>query len=114
MSRLSGWTASGLPKGAERTQLVTFHVGEDLFAADIFSVERVLRFTAPRLDTLAWQSAKQRTEASLANRNASPIAAFSDTLNEADLRHRILTSYRLVRAGLTKKLQASLGDGPPA
>src|ERR1019366_4344878 len=35
-------------RGAERTQLVTFRVGEDLFAADIFSVERVLRFTAPR------------------------------------------------------------------
>ncbi|HXD22714.1 MAG TPA: chemotaxis protein CheW [Gemmatimonadaceae bacterium] len=34
--------------GAERTQLVTFRVGDDLFAADIFSVERVLRFTAPR------------------------------------------------------------------
>jgi purine-binding chemotaxis protein CheW len=48
MSRLSGWTASGLPKGAERTQLVTFHVGDDLFAADIFSVERVLRFSKPR------------------------------------------------------------------
>jgi purine-binding chemotaxis protein CheW len=35
-------------KGAERTQLVTFRVGADLFAADIFSVERVLRYTAPR------------------------------------------------------------------
>lgn len=31
-----------------RTQLVTFRVGDDLFAADIFSVERVLRFAAPR------------------------------------------------------------------
>ncbi|MEP6834439.1 MAG: insulinase family protein [Gemmatimonas sp.] len=39
-----------------------------------------LRFTAPRLDTTAWQSAKQRSEASLANRNANPLAAFSDTL----------------------------------
>ncbi len=35
-------------KGVERSQLVTFHVGDDLFAADIFSVERVLRFSAPR------------------------------------------------------------------
>ncbi len=35
------------PQG-ERSQLVTFRVGEDLFAADIFAVERVLRFTAPR------------------------------------------------------------------
>jgi purine-binding chemotaxis protein CheW len=34
--------------GAERTQLVTFRVGDDLFAADIFSVERVLRFSTPR------------------------------------------------------------------
>ncbi|HVT41043.1 MAG TPA: chemotaxis protein CheW [Gemmatimonadaceae bacterium] len=33
---------------AERTQLVTFRVGDDRFAADIFSVERVLRFTASR------------------------------------------------------------------
>jgi purine-binding chemotaxis protein CheW len=34
--------------GAGRTQLVTFRVGDDLFAADIFSVERVLRYSAPR------------------------------------------------------------------
>ena len=40
-------TAPNAP-GGERTQLVTFRVGDDLFAADIFSVERVLRFTAPR------------------------------------------------------------------
>jgi purine-binding chemotaxis protein CheW len=40
-------TATG-PVPAERAQLVTFRVGDDLFAADIFSVERVLRFTAPR------------------------------------------------------------------
>ena len=31
-----------------RTQLVVFRVGDDRFAADIFAVERVLRFTAPR------------------------------------------------------------------
>ncbi|MEP6763669.1 MAG: insulinase family protein [Gemmatimonadaceae bacterium] len=40
-----------------------------------------LRFTAPRLDTMAWQSARQRTEAALANRSASPIAAYGDTIN---------------------------------
>jgi purine-binding chemotaxis protein CheW len=28
-------------------KLVTFRLGEDLFAADIFSVERVLRYTVP-------------------------------------------------------------------
>jgi purine-binding chemotaxis protein CheW len=28
-------------------KLVTFRLGDDLFAADIFSVERVLRYTAP-------------------------------------------------------------------
>ncbi len=33
---------------AERMQLVTFRVGDDRFAADIFAVERVLRFTQPR------------------------------------------------------------------
>ena len=32
----------------ERTQLVTFRVGEDRFAFDILAVERVLRFVAPR------------------------------------------------------------------
>ncbi|MFI5310488.1 MAG: chemotaxis protein CheW [Gemmatimonadales bacterium] len=31
-----------------RTQLVTFRVGDDMFAADIFAVERVLRYSAPR------------------------------------------------------------------
>ena len=33
---------------AERLQLVTFRVGDDHFATDIYSVERVLRFAAPR------------------------------------------------------------------
>ena len=32
----------------ERKQLVTFRVGDQLYAADVFSVERVLRWTAPR------------------------------------------------------------------
>jgi purine-binding chemotaxis protein CheW len=32
----------------ERMKLVTFHVGDDRFATDIFVVERVLRFTVPR------------------------------------------------------------------
>jgi purine-binding chemotaxis protein CheW len=31
----------------EADKLVTFRLGEDLFAADIYSVERVLRYTAP-------------------------------------------------------------------
>ena len=31
----------------ESNKLVTFRLGEDLFAADIFSVERVLRYTSP-------------------------------------------------------------------
>jgi purine-binding chemotaxis protein CheW len=43
-----GTGAGSAATGAERTQLVTFRVGEDLFAADIFSVERVLRFSVPR------------------------------------------------------------------
>ena len=33
---------------AEATKLVTFRLAEDLFAADIFAVERVLRYQAPR------------------------------------------------------------------
>ena len=32
---------------ATASQIVTFRLGEELFAADIFSVERVLRYTAP-------------------------------------------------------------------
>ncbi len=36
-------------KPAERRQLVTFQAGDELFAADIFVVERVLRWEAPRL-----------------------------------------------------------------
>ena len=32
---------------SRRDKLVTFRLGDDLFAADIFSVERVLRYTAP-------------------------------------------------------------------
>jgi purine-binding chemotaxis protein CheW len=33
---------------ATAAQIVTFRLGEDRFAADVFSVERVLRYTAPR------------------------------------------------------------------
>jgi purine-binding chemotaxis protein CheW len=32
----------------EATKLVTFRLGDDLFAADIFAVERVLRYQEPR------------------------------------------------------------------
>jgi purine-binding chemotaxis protein CheW len=32
---------------AAASQIVTFRLGDELFAADIFSVERVLRYTAP-------------------------------------------------------------------
>ncbi len=31
----------------DRTQIVTFRLGDDLFAADIFAVERVLRYETP-------------------------------------------------------------------
>ena len=31
----------------DRSQIVTFRLGEDLFAADIFSIERVLRWQEP-------------------------------------------------------------------
>jgi purine-binding chemotaxis protein CheW len=48
MTDSGGTRAAADAPGTERTQLVTFRVGDDLFAADIFSVERVLRFTAPR------------------------------------------------------------------
>ena len=34
---------------AEATKLVTFRLAEDLFAADIFAVERVLRYQSPRV-----------------------------------------------------------------
>ena len=32
----------------EGSKLVTFRLADDLFAADIFAVERVLRYQAPR------------------------------------------------------------------
>jgi len=40
----------------EATKLVNFRLGDDLFAADIFAVERVLRYQAPRTlpDVPAW------------------------------------------------------------
>ena len=34
---------------AEATKLVTFRLADDLFAADIFAVERVLRYQTPRV-----------------------------------------------------------------
>ncbi len=39
-----------------------------------------LRFTAPRLDTTAWRAMRGQMEAGLANRNVSPVVAFTDTL----------------------------------
>jgi purine-binding chemotaxis protein CheW len=39
---------TALKAAVERMQLVTFRVGADLYAADVLSVERVLRYTAPR------------------------------------------------------------------
>jgi purine-binding chemotaxis protein CheW len=44
----AGAHARPVASGAGRTQLVTFRVGDNLFAADILSVERVLRYAAPR------------------------------------------------------------------
>ena len=40
-----------------------------------------LSFTAPRMDNDAFESFKQRTKASLANQEANPSTALSDTLN---------------------------------
>jgi purine-binding chemotaxis protein CheW len=40
--------ATGGPAAGKRLQLVTFRVGDDHFATDILSVERVLRFAVPR------------------------------------------------------------------
>jgi purine-binding chemotaxis protein CheW len=48
MTGTSAANALHASPGPGRTQLVTFRVGDDLFAADIFSVERVLRYAAPR------------------------------------------------------------------
>lgn len=39
-----------------------------------------LRFTAPRKDSAAWIASRQRTQAAMANRAASPQAAFADTI----------------------------------
>ncbi|MFI5244688.1 MAG: chemotaxis protein CheW [Gemmatimonadales bacterium] len=48
MTGTYGLGASHVAANVERMQLVTFRVGEELFAADVMSVERVLRYTAPR------------------------------------------------------------------
>ena len=41
-----------------------------------------LSFTAPRMDDAAFESFKQRTKASLANQEANPMVALSDTLQK--------------------------------
>jgi predicted DNA-binding protein (MmcQ/YjbR family) len=41
-------------------------------------------------------------------------ALMPETVADADLRHRILTSYRLVRAGLPATLRRTLPEGPEA
>ena len=41
-----------------------------------------LTFTAPRMDDAAFESFKQRTKASLANQEANPMVALSDTLQK--------------------------------
>jgi purine-binding chemotaxis protein CheW len=44
----TSWQGSGARNAqVDRSQIVTFRLGDDLFAADIFAVERVLRFRAP-------------------------------------------------------------------
>jgi purine-binding chemotaxis protein CheW len=48
MTGIQGSAAPGAARGPERMQLVTFRVGDELFAADVMSVERVLRYSAPR------------------------------------------------------------------
>ena len=40
--------APATKQAVERVQLVSFRVGDQRYAADVFSVERVLRWTAPR------------------------------------------------------------------
>ena len=40
--------ATDRTNATDRMQIVTFRVGEDLFAADVHSVERVLRYAQPR------------------------------------------------------------------
>jgi purine-binding chemotaxis protein CheW len=37
------------PSGVALKQIVTFRLGEDLFAADIFAVDRVVRYSEPRV-----------------------------------------------------------------
>src|SRR5438045_9691876 len=41
---------------AEASKLVTFRLADDLFAADVFAVERVLRYQSPRTlpDVPSW------------------------------------------------------------
>ncbi len=46
-----------------------------------------LRFTAPRLDTAAWQAVKAQLDAAVANRALSPMNAFGDTLTGVMTQH---------------------------
>lgn len=46
---MNGTTERTHERTQERTQLVTFQAADELFATDIFAVERVLRFEAPRM-----------------------------------------------------------------
>ncbi|UCC82100.1 MAG: insulinase family protein [Gemmatimonadota bacterium] len=48
-----------------------------------------LYFTAPRRDSAAFQSLKSRMQAFLANRDADPGSAFSDTLNVTLTQHHV-------------------------
>ena len=68
-----------------------------------------LRFTAPRLDTLAWRAAKAQMEAGVANRNASPMTAYIDTLTavmtQKHFRARPITSSTLTEINPQRALE---------
>lgn len=71
----------------ERTQLVTFRVGSARYAADVFSVERVLRWTQPRpipnvpawLDGVIEHGGRSVPVIDLRSRFDLPAAASRDT-----------------------------------
>jgi zinc protease len=67
-----------------------------------------LYFTAPRADSIAFRSYQARLKAALADRSASPIAAFQDTLQVTLAQHHVrarpLTSEMFDQMSLEKSL----------
>jgi purine-binding chemotaxis protein CheW len=86
------------PAGAALKQIVTFRLGEDLFAADIFAVDRVVRYSEPRAipNVPAWIE--------------GVIEYQSRTVPVVDLRRRFEIGGREIASGTRLLILAIEGD----